>query len=219
MQLQIDQLYTHREKLQKKHGEKTLFAIHGAGCIQKPDICFIFMNPTGKNISAVKGWKWIRAPRLGTKNVRKIFFATHIISKTTYNQIQNMKANERTENFAEQLYKEIADKKIYITNLAKCTQTDARPLKDKVFKDYLTYTMEEIALLKPKHIISLGNQVSSILLHKPIRVSEYKNNDHETLTIDNTTYKVYPTFYPVGQGMRNMPKAIERIQKIKKLSV
>jgi hypothetical protein len=57
MQLQIDQLYTHREKLQKKHGEKTLFAIHGAGCIQKPDICFIFMNPTGKNISAVKGWK------------------------------------------------------------------------------------------------------------------------------------------------------------------
>jgi DNA polymerase len=127
-----------------------------------------------------------------------------------------MKANERTENFAEQLYKEIADKKIYITNLAKCTQADARPLKDKVFKDYLTYTMEEIALLQPKHIISLGNQVSSILLHKPIRVSEYKNNDHETLTIDNTTYKVYPTFYPVGQGMRNMPLAIERIQKIKK---
>lgn len=130
-----------------------------------------------------------------------------------------MKSNERTETFAEELYKEIADKKIYITNLAKCTQADARPLKDKVFKDYLTYTLEEIALLQPKHIIALGNQVSSILLNKPIRVSEYKNDNCEVLTIDKRTYKVYPTFYPVGQGMRNMPKAIERIQKIKKLSV
>jgi hypothetical protein len=57
MPLQIDHLYTHREKLQQKYGEKKLFAIHGAGCTQKPDICFVFMNPTGKNISAVKEWK------------------------------------------------------------------------------------------------------------------------------------------------------------------
>jgi hypothetical protein len=27
-------------------------------------------------------------------------------------------------------------------------------------------------------------------------------------------YKVYPTFYPVGQGTRNMPQAIERIKGI-----
>lgn len=125
-----------------------------------------------------------------------------------------MKANDRTEKFAETLYLHIAQKNIYITNLAKCTQIDARPLKDKVFKDYLTYTLEEIATLQPKHIITFGNQVSSILLNKPIKVSDYKKDEHETLIIDKKTYKVYPVFYPVGQGMRNMPAAIARIQSI-----
>ena len=140
-----------------------------------------------------------------------------------------MKSDEWTEKFAEQLYQEIAQKKVYITNLAKCTQADARPLKDKVFKDYLAYTLEELAILQPKHIITFGNQVSSILLGKPIKVSDYKNKEHELLdmyskpsnipsfhlsTSPSSQHKVYPVFYPVGQGMRNMPKAIERIKSI-----
>jgi len=45
-------------------------------------------------------------------------------------------------------------------------------------------------------------------------VSEYTKNDHELLTVKNDSYNVYPTFYPVGQGMKNMPKAIQRIQDI-----
>jgi DNA polymerase len=125
-----------------------------------------------------------------------------------------MKAEDWSEEFSEKVYEEVAKKKVYITNLAKCTQADARPLKDKVFKEYLGYTLEELALLEPKHIITLGNQVSSILLGKPIKVSEYKKNEYETLSIHDKEYKVYPVFYPVGQGMRNMPKAIERIKEI-----
>lgn len=136
------------------------------------------------------------------------------MDKKLFDQIQLMKADDRTEEFAETLYLHIAQKNIYITNLAKCTQADARPLKDKVFKNYLTYTLKELAILQPKHIITFGNQVSSILLDKPIKVSDYKNNEHELLTIEKTQYKVYPVFYPVGQGMRNMPAAIARIQKI-----
>ncbi len=84
-----------------------------------------------------------------------------------------MKSDEWSEEFSEKLYKEIAAKKVYITNLAKCTQIDARPLSDKVFKEYLALTQEELAIVQPKHIITLGNQVSSILLGRPIKVSEY----------------------------------------------
>jgi len=217
MQLQLDHLYPHRQKLQKKHGEKSLFAIHGAGCIDKPDICFVFMNPTGKNISSTKHWKGIRAARLGTKNVWKIFLASNIISQKTFQYIQILKTNERTEEFAEKLYAEIAEKKIYITNLAKCTQIDARPLSDKVFKDYLACTLEELAILQPKHIITLGNQVSSVLLEKNIKVSEYKPGQYEILTIKNKEYRVYPVFYPVGQWTRNMPQAIKSIKKVSQL--
>jgi DNA polymerase len=125
-----------------------------------------------------------------------------------------MKANDWTEKFAEKLYEELAAKKVYITNLAKCTQIDARPLKDNVFKDYLAYTLKELVLLEPKHIITFGNQVSSILLDKAIKVSEYPPGKYEKLSIKNKVYKVYPTFYPVGQGTRNMPQAIKNIQKI-----
>lgn len=108
-----------------------------------------------------------------------------------------MKADEWTETFARELYEEIAAKKVYITNLAKCTQADARPLPDKVFKEYLALTLEEIAIIQPKHIITLGNQVSSIIMNKSIKVSDYKKNEHEMLTIDNKEYKLYPVFYPV----------------------
>lgn len=214
MKLQLNHLYTHRENLQKKHGEQSLYAIHGAGCTKNPDICFVFMNPTGKNVSAVKWRKGIRAPRLWTKNVRKIFYEANLLDKKFFDQIQLMKVGDRTEEFAETLYLHIAKKNIYITNLAKCTQADARPLKDNIFKDYLAYTLEELAILQPKHIITFGNQVSSILLGKPIKVSDYKKKEYEIISIKKKTYKVYPVFYPVGQGMRNMPAAIARIKEI-----
>jgi len=57
-------------------------------------------------------------------------------------------------------------------------------------------------------------QISSILLRKPISVSKYDGINHEELMLNGTVYKVYPSYYPVGQGQRNMPKALEIIKKI-----
>ena len=82
-----------------------------------------------------------------------------------------MKPNERTESYSLTVYTEIADNGFYISNLAKCTQTDARPLKDSVFKEYLDLIYEEIDYIQPQHIITCGNQVSSIVLQKRITVS------------------------------------------------
>lgn len=73
---------------------------------------------------------------------------------------------------------------------------------------------KEIDIVQPDHIVSFGNQVSSLLLRKNIKVSDYQWQDHEKFEILGKTYKVYPTFYPVGQGMRNIDKAIERIKTI-----
>ena len=199
------------DKLQHIHGDKNLFSVYGAGCTKKPKVFLLFMNPTWRNVSCVKDWKWIRAPRLWTKNIWKLLSAIWAISKKTYVHIQNMKPAERTEQFSLDIYKEIAGNNMYISNLAKCTQTDARPLPDKVFKEYLELIYEEIDYIKPQHIITFGNQVSSIFLQKKVTVSAYGNNDYETLKIKNHLYTVYPTYYPVGQGMRNLPKAIERI--------
>ncbi len=212
--LQLPDLFPLFDTLQMKYGEKTLAPVYGAGCIKKPNILFLFMNPTGRNISAQKDRKGLRAAWLGTKNIWKLFLAVGVISKPAFTAIQNYKPNQWTTKFCQQVYQELSQNKIYVTNLAKCTQIDARPLHNDIFRAYLEAIEKEIALVQPTHIVSFGNQVSSLLLRKNIKVSDYQGKDHEIFEIHWTKYKIYPTFYPVGQGMRNIDKAIQRIKII-----
>lgn len=217
--IQLPQLFDVFDQLQLIHGDKTLLSVYGAGCIKQPKLFLLFMNPTGRNVSCIPWWNWIHAPRLGTKNIWKLFVEIWAISKKRFEQIQHMKPADRTEEFSLEVYQEIASNNIYISNLAKCTQTDARPLSDHVFRQYLTLIREEIDYIEPQHIITFGNQVSSILLEKNVTVSSYTKDDYQILKIKDHKYKVYPTFYPVGQGMRNLPHAIARIQYILNLEV
>lgn len=211
MDLQLTSLFNSFDSLQKQFGDKKLSTIYGAWCINKPNLFLIFMNPTGKNISADKKWIWLKAPRLGTKNIWKLFKQSWIISEAIFDKIYWMQTTERTPQFCLDIYRNLSKNKIYITNLAKCTQIDARPLHNNIFKEYLELIYQEIEIIQPKRIITFGNQVSSILLWKNIKVSDYTKNEYEELQLKNKAYKVYPTFYPVWQGMRNMDKAITRL--------
>lgn len=56
-------------KLQNKYGNKNLDSIYNGGCVTNPKICFVFMNPTAKNIASNKNWKGLKAPWIGTKNI------------------------------------------------------------------------------------------------------------------------------------------------------
>ena len=77
--------------------------------------------------------------------------------------------------------------------------------------------LREILLINPKKIITFGNQVSSILLGKPVKVGNYdKKSSGELLRINDKKFFVYPTYYPVGQGIRNMNLAISRIEEIRR---
>lgn len=210
---QVKQLHSYFDELQYKYGETTLSSIYGAGAIASPNIMFIFMNPTGRNISSNPSWKGLRAPWIGTKQVWDIFQSLGLIDIALYEDIKERKVSDWDELFAENIYDNIQKHSVYLTNLAKCTQVDARPLNDRIFKEYLDLMYQEIQIIKPKKIVSFGNQVSSILLNKNISVSNFKNKEREILKLDKE-YAVYPTYYPVGQGRRNMPLAIERIKTI-----
>lgn len=212
--MQLKALQKKIDDLHKLHGHSFLKPISGAGCIKNPKAMFIFMNPTGRNVSSCHKWRGLRAPWIGTKNAWKLFYKLGILSQRLFLKIQKLKPEEWTADFARQVYGEIAKNKVYITNLAKCTQIDARPLKDGVFKNYLEVMLKEISLVNPKFIFTFGNQVSSILLAKPISVSKYKDRQKEILKIGNKSFDVYPVYYPVGQGQRNLPLAIKRIKEI-----
>ena len=194
------------KQLQKKYGHPDIEMIRGAGKINQPKLMLLFMNPTVRNTSSCPEWSGLRAPWIGTKQVWEILIKLNLIN-------ESLVPENWDENTALELYKHIADKGLYITNLVSCTQP-ARSLPNSVFREYLPVFYKEVVLIKPQSIVAFGNQVSSMLLQKTVSVSNYLKKQSEVLTIGDRKFKVYPTYYPVGQGQRNMPKAIERIRLI-----
>ncbi len=211
--LQLDSLKPEIDSLQTKYGDSNYTALYGTGCIRNPDVMFLFMNPTARNITVIKEWTGLRAPWIGLKNTWKLMYRLGVIDDKTYAYIQALKTHEWTPEFAQQLYQQVAKNKYYLTNLARCTQCDARHVSDLVFRESRDVTLAEIALVSPRVIIAFGNQVASNLLQQPIKVSESRCRRYD-LTIDGKVFAVHPTYYPVGMGQRNMPKAIEDIQAI-----
>lgn len=205
----LEELEIEYKKMQNKYGDKKLDAITFGGCKNTPNLCFVFMNPTGRNITSNKEWTGLKAPWIGTKNIWKLFNEVGLLDNSIYKEIMSKKGSEWTIGFAEEVYKNIEDHKVFITNLAKCTQVDARPLKDEVYKKYLKLFFKEMSIVKPKKIILLGNQVSSIVLDRKISVSTTRK---QKFTYKD--YDFYPVYYPVGNGIFNMDKSIEDIKYI-----
>lgn len=197
----------------KKYGAKELDSIYNGGCDNNPDICFVFMNPTGRNIASSKDWQGLKSPWIGTKNIWDLFIELDLLDKEIYSNIKSMKGSEWTEEFADKVYEDVKNHKYFITNLGKCTQIDARELPDSVYKEYLHLLKQEFNIINPKVIILFGNQVSSIVLDEKISVSRVRKKCF-IKDINGTKYKFYSVYYPVGNGRFNIDKSIEDIRWI-----
>jgi len=213
--MKISSLNKEYDRLQLVYGDPSLHSIYNGGKEENPDICFVFMNPTGRNIASLPGWQGPYHPWIGTKNIWDLFIAINLLSPRIYKNIKEIKGNEWTPTFANKVYDDIKKHNIFITNLGKCTQIDARPLKDSSYLDYLPLLEKEIKIIKPKIIILFGNQVSSIFLKQKISVSETRKKYFEKKIYKNT-YKCFPVYYPIGNGRFNIDKAIEDIKWIMK---
>ena len=211
--MKLEELKKEYDALQQKYGAKELDSIYFGGCEQNPEICFVFMNPTGRNIASKKSWQGLKAPWIGTKNIWDLFYAVGLLDQEIYEEIRKIKGPDWTEEFAEVVYENVKKHKYFITNLGKCTQVDARPLLDKVFQNYVHLLEQEISIINPKVIILLGNQVSSIFLNQSISVSQVRKKEF-VKDIAGKKYPCYAVFYPVGNGHFNIDKSIEDIRFI-----
>lgn len=211
--MELEDLKIKYDRLQKKYGAKELNSIYNGGCTTNPDICFVFMNPTGRNIASNKEWKGLKSPWIGTKNIWDLFVSLDLIDKEIYDKIKRIKGKDWTPKFAEEVYDNVKKHKYFITNLGKCTQIDARPLSDSVYKEYLNLLKKEFNIINPKIIILFGNQVSSIVLNEKISVSEVRKKCF-TKKINGIVYKFYSVYYPIGNGRFNIDKSIEDIKWI-----
>lgn len=208
-----EELIIEFDKLQNIYGSKNCNSVYGGGCDNNPDICLVFINPTARNIATSKTWTGIRCQWLGTKQVWKFLTECGLFDENLNKEIQSKKPKDWTPEFCEKVYAEVKNKRIYITNLAKCTQDDARGLPDSVFDAYRDLLLKELELVNPKKIILFGNQVSSIVLKKKISVSACRRQSYN-LETTNKEFSCYPVFYPVGNGFFNAPKAIEDVKYI-----
>ena len=212
----LNELKKEYDKLQIKYGAKELDSIYNGGCIDNPDICFVFMNPTGRNIASSKEWKGIKSPWIGTKNIWKLFYQVGLLDSDIYNKIQSIKGSSWTEEFAKEVYDDVKKHKFFITNLGKCTQIDARTIPDKVYLEYLDLLYKEIEIINPKVIVLFGNQVSSLVLDRKISVSLCRKEEF-IKNINGKDYSFYSVYYPVGNGIFNMDKSVEDINFIKEI--
>ena len=97
--MKLEDLTKDYDRLQLKYGAKELNSIYSGGCTNKPDFCFVFMNPTGKNPSSSKSWTGLRAPRLGTKNIWDLFYNLNLLSDSVYQEIKKKKEKNGPKNF------------------------------------------------------------------------------------------------------------------------
>lgn len=213
--MKLEDLKTEYDKLQIKYGAKELDSIYNGGLEENPDICFVFMNPTGRNIASSKEWKGLKSPWIGTKNIWDLFYEVNLLDKNIYDNIKSIKGSEWTVEFANEVYSNVKKHKYFITNLGKCTQIDARPLPNSVYKEYLELFKKEMEIIKPKLIILFGNQVSSIVLDEKISVSQCRKKLFKK-EMNGKKFSFYTVFYPVGNGRFNIDKSIEDIKWILK---
>lgn len=211
--MKVKDLNKEYDRLQKKYGSPELDSIYNGGCEENPDICFVFMNPTGRNLASEKAWKGRKSPWVTTKNIWKLFKSVGLLNNDIYSEILSKKPKDWDYEFADKVYEDVSNHKYFITNLGKCTQVDARPLSDEVLGSYLKLLEKEIDIIKPKVIITFGNQVSSIVLGEKISVSQCRKKCF-VKKINNIAYNVFPVYYPVGNGIFNIDKSIEDIKFI-----
>jgi len=211
--MKLSDLIVEYDKLQLEYGAKELDSIYNGGCEVNPNICFVFMNPTGRNIASSKEWKGIKSPWIGTKNIWDLFFSVGLVDEEIYKKIRSIKGSEWTNDFALEVYENVKKHKYFITNLGKCTQVDARELSDSVYIQYLELLKKEINIINPKVIILFGNQVSRVVLGQKIAVSQERKKCF-VKNINGKNYKFYPVYYPIGNGRFNIDKAIEDIKWI-----
>lgn len=209
----MEELTKEFDKLQTKYGSKNLDSVYGCGEKNNPRVALVFMNPTKRNIATSKSWTGLKAQWLGTKQIWDFLVKCNLFTSKINEEIKTKKPSDWTEEFCECVYSEVKKQGVWITNLAKCTQDDARPLPDAVFLKYKDLLKKELSIVNPKKIIFFGNQVASIMLGSKVSVSLVRKKVFK-LNIEDKEYESYAVYYPVGNGRFNQPKAVEDIKAI-----
>lgn len=218
--MRLNEIWKEVDKLSKKFPSKHN-PIMGNGKCNNPKFMLVFINPTKANISSSPDWKGFRAPFIGTKPIWRVLYKAGWFNAQLMKVIEASDTNW-SEFLAETVYKSIAKRGLYLTNIVKWTGETAELPKARKIKAYLPLLKKEIKTIDPEYIITMGLIPFENLTGHKIKLGEYykeamKKKQLKTfdLKINSKTYKVIPCYFPVGRG--EPKKAIEILKLLKTL--
>jgi hypothetical protein len=203
--------------LRCKEEQNPLRHILGGGEFSNPKFLFLFINPTHQNISSHPEYQGKRRyPFLGVRHFWKLFSEAGIVEKDIVTDIYSR--GWQTEH-EDQIEENLCERKIYITNLVKCTQPHPdNPSKEVIYQDF-DLLQEEINLVNPRYIVTFGKLPTQIITGKDMRLSdrlvEVQQDNYKpisSLELQGKSFNVLPCYFPVGRG--NPPKAKEILRYI-----
>ena len=214
----LDDLWAYCDELHAQfYPDDSLLPIMGNGKTLNPEYMFVFINPTYRNVTSSKEWGGFRAPWIGTKYIWKIFNRAGHFDAELLDEIQNKK--EWDTPFGEKVYKHLADRGFYFTNLVKWTGENADlPNKEKI-NTFLPLLRHEIGLVRPKKIVTFGLMPFESLTGEKLKLGDYYNDLLESGV--PTTYdvefgghktEVIPCYFPVCRG--DPKRAVEILKLI-----
>lgn len=194
--------------------ENKLNHILGGGQIKNPEVMFVLINPTYRNISSNPDYFGPRTPFLGVSNFWRVLVESGFLDKEIY--FSSEKKIWSKEDIG-RLLNHLKEENIYITNIVKCTGHNADlPSRERI-NYHLKLLFEEIKIVNPKTIITFGLVPFKALTGKNLKVSEHYQvaksgnvNLSETPEINNRRYSVFPTYFPVGRG--DFKKSVELLK-------
>lgn len=194
--------------------------ILGGGKILRPDIMFVFINPTARNVSSRPDYCGPRFPFLGTKEVWNVFAKAGMFPSDLLDKING--ANGRWDKrLIKSVIGSVASNGFYFTNVSKCCKENSELPNAHEIRHGSEILFKEICIVRPKRIVAFGLIPTKAVTGQSIRLGDqYRRMQNggdpfiKSKQIAGRTYSVFPCYFPVGRG--NPKRAVEMLGCLKR---
>lgn len=177
----------------------------GGGETNRPEFCFVLINPTHRNISSRPGYTGPRFPFIGVRQFWRVLHRAGFISDDTVAAV-----NDRTwlPDTTRRVLADLRHHSVYLTNLVKCTMDNPDVPPKAVFQEDWPLFLREMEIIRPKRIIAFGSLTFEMLTGSKVALRTYYEDviqrgripAYRMRTIDNHPQAVLPNYFPVGRG-------------------
>jgi uracil-DNA glycosylase len=178
--------------------------VPGGGCVDRPRLMLVFINPTFRNLSARADWPGPAFPFAATPRLWHILAEAGLVSRDLPAAIAALGPSPA---LVDRLMAESRRSGIYLTNAVKCVDLGSNlPAAERVAASW-PLLAEEIAIVRPRHIVALGQIPLRALTGRTVRLADHLwDAQHGGLTplpsrsIDGRVYPVFACYFPTGRG-------------------